>query len=285
MNVDVTAINFNVIHTPLSKGIGIGLQMAQDARIPATGEVTVILVDAKLEPQAVDLRRRERNAGQHVSISWLTYVVSQGRNARWKSNRIGLKLAILIPHPVHPAVVNDDVFIAHIKEAFQHHFLCHLLEQVFTADIPIHRPDDRLCVDALCSPDTIQWISLTVSVATESFPRHPTHWRRSGQAIVQAIDVLESEDQQDGSYKYNLLHGAFSSQVSDSQCLCQRKTKKIMTGVKKLVVDEQQQHQTRCQERPWQVSCYHHSNCDPTTRIKWTDNKCVAMQRRNCKLI
>lgn len=54
----VATVKFHVVHFPVGKLLSILTQVAQNARIPGTGVVTKILVNAKLEASCVNLPRK-----------------------------------------------------------------------------------------------------------------------------------------------------------------------------------------------------------------------------------
>lgn len=67
--MNLRTIEFDVIDVPTGKSISIRFQMTQDPWIARTSEVTVILINAKLQSQTVDLflRKRETRFGWKIS--------------------------------------------------------------------------------------------------------------------------------------------------------------------------------------------------------------------------
>lgn len=55
----VAAVQFDVVHTPISESLGVSLQMAQDARIAPTCEVAVVFVDPQFQTFVVHLPKEE----------------------------------------------------------------------------------------------------------------------------------------------------------------------------------------------------------------------------------
>ena len=51
-------VQLDVIDLPLCEGVGVDLEVAEDAGVAGAREVAVVLVDAELEAVAVNLKRR-----------------------------------------------------------------------------------------------------------------------------------------------------------------------------------------------------------------------------------
>ena len=102
-----------------------------------------------------------------------TYIFGQGWNPAREPERVRLKPATTITLMRQPAVVNVDVGVAYVFVAVADNQVSHLFEQSFT--------------------DAVVRIIETVCIASESFPSQPTHRRRSGQAILQAIGPPDQE--------------------------------------------------------------------------------------------
>lgn len=53
--IRVTSVKFHIIHIPISKRLGVDLQMPQHTGVTSTSKVAVVLVDTELQSQIVDL--------------------------------------------------------------------------------------------------------------------------------------------------------------------------------------------------------------------------------------
>ena len=57
----VASVQLDIVHVPLGEGVGVRLQVAQDPGVSAAGEVPVVLVDAELQTQALDLNWKTKD--------------------------------------------------------------------------------------------------------------------------------------------------------------------------------------------------------------------------------
>ncbi len=56
MGVDVAAVDLDIVDSPFGKGLSIGFQVAEDAGVSAARVVAVVLVDAELQTEVVNLK-------------------------------------------------------------------------------------------------------------------------------------------------------------------------------------------------------------------------------------
>ena len=52
---DRLTIKLDIVDVPAGEGVGVGLEVTEDARVTGAREVAVVLVDAELEAQTVNL--------------------------------------------------------------------------------------------------------------------------------------------------------------------------------------------------------------------------------------
>jgi hypothetical protein len=60
VSVDVAAVDLDVVDAPFGEGLGIGLEVAEDAGVTSARVVAVVLVDAELQTEIVNLTKRTR---------------------------------------------------------------------------------------------------------------------------------------------------------------------------------------------------------------------------------
>ena len=55
-NSDRLTIKLDIVDVPAGEGVRVGLEVTEDARVTGASEVAVVLVDAELEAQTVNLK-------------------------------------------------------------------------------------------------------------------------------------------------------------------------------------------------------------------------------------
>ena len=56
MCVDVTAVDFDVVDPPFRESLRVRFEVTQNAGVASASEVAVVLVDAELQPEIVNLK-------------------------------------------------------------------------------------------------------------------------------------------------------------------------------------------------------------------------------------
>ena len=58
MCVNIAAVNLDVVYAPFGEGLSISLEVAKDAGVTSARVVAVVLVDAELQTEIVNLKKR-----------------------------------------------------------------------------------------------------------------------------------------------------------------------------------------------------------------------------------
>jgi hypothetical protein len=60
VSVDVAAVDLDVVDAPFGEGLGIGLEVAEDTGVTSARVVAVVLVDAELQTEIVNLKKKNK---------------------------------------------------------------------------------------------------------------------------------------------------------------------------------------------------------------------------------